>query len=118
MFPVVGVREVKVAGGEEDCCEGVQEERRTGPGLSLLQSGQTSRAGLRAISHHGVVQVWLVKSCLVGDRVGVGGDLLIAPPRHTEHDEVHHPQDGDGFEAPVVQVDNWESMLTLVQLSR
>ena len=40
MFCVVGVREMKVAGWEEDCCEGVQEERRTGPGLSLLLSGQ------------------------------------------------------------------------------
>ena len=111
MFPVVGVREVKVAGWEEDCCEGVQEERRTGPGLSLLQAGGADRAGLRAISDHGVVQVWLVKICLVGDTVGVGvgGHLLSAPPRHTEHDEVDHPEDGDGLEAPVVQVDKHQA---------
>ena len=106
MFPVVSVREVKVAGGEEDCCEGVQEERRTGPGLSLLQAGQATGAGLRPISDHGVVLVHLV---LLGDGVGAGGHLLIVPPRHTEHDEVDHPEDGDGFEAPVVQVDKHQA---------
>ena len=105
MFLVVGVREVKVAGGEEDCCEGVQEERRTGPGVGLLQPGEDP--GLGPISDQGVVLVWLVHLCLVVE--GVGGHLLTAPPRHTEHHQVDQPEDGDGFEAPVVQVDKHQA---------
>ena len=92
-----------MAGGEEDCCEGVEEERRTGPGVRLHQPGP--------VPHHGVVQLWLVSFCLVMlGLVGlVGEHLLSVPPRHTEHHEVDHPEDGDGFEGPVVQVDKHQA---------
>ena len=103
MFRVSGVREMKVAGWEEDCCEGVEEERRTGPGpRSLLQPGEGDGPG--PVSHYGVVQIWLVISCLM-----VGTHLPTGLPRHTEHDEVDHPEDGDGFEGPVVQVDKHQA---------
>ena len=93
-----------MAGWEEDCCEGVEEERRTGPGLrSLLQPGEGDGPG--PVSHYGVVQIWLVSSCLM-----VGAHLPTGLPRHTEHDEVDHPEDGDGFKGPVVQVDKHQAI--------